>query len=268
MRFPDWQCTGHGDSPRRRPPDPLRPRSHHFRLPQLLRPRSYNPTTVPLSPTNRIPRLCPPWPIATPSPALSSPRSHRPHPSRRSLVKLGRRPPSLTLSGARRQDCTWRDEARYWRRDATNGKSQRVPAAANGKAIKAGLLAEAPGAGSRRGPSPTGSAMEGGALWGHRPLQSFPVTTNIRLGNICQRGLASHLSLSISCLGFAAIIPSQSGKGEEAPQAKRRRAAPEAPSLSSPPAAGFSLFCVLTLPFHRRTRPAVLHGLLGSGSPE
>lgn len=60
LRFPDWQCTGHGDSPRRRPPDPPRPRSHHFRLPQLPRPRSFDPTTVPLSPTNRISGLCPP----------------------------------------------------------------------------------------------------------------------------------------------------------------------------------------------------------------
>lgn len=45
--FSGWQCTGYSDSPRRRPPDPPKPRSHHFRLPQLLRPRSSNPTTVP-----------------------------------------------------------------------------------------------------------------------------------------------------------------------------------------------------------------------------
>lgn len=68
--LPGWQCTGYSDSPRRRPPDPPKPRSHHFRLPQLLRPRSSNPHHGPLSPANRISSLYPPWPIATRSPAL------------------------------------------------------------------------------------------------------------------------------------------------------------------------------------------------------
>lgn len=210
LRIPDRQCTGHGDSPRRRPPDPPRPRSHHFRLPAAAEAAQLQPTTVPLSPTNRIPRLYPPWPIATSSPAPSSPRSHRPHSSRRSLARLGRRPPNLALSGARRQGCTWRDETRYWRIDATNGKSQRVPAAANGKATKAGLLAKAPGAGSRRGWSPTGSAMEGGALQGHRPLQSLPVTISPWEYFSGRLPVPPHSS-------FAAVIPSQSGKEEETP---------------------------------------------------
>ena len=165
MWLPNWQCTGHGDSPKWRPPDPPRPRSHYFRLPQLRRPRSFDPTTVPLAPANPISGLCPPWPIATPSPALP------PHHAATALTLHAAHwsngadaLPAFSLSGAGRRDCTWREEARRGREDATNGKSQRVPAVANGRTVKGGPLAKAPGAGSGGGLSPTGSAIEGGAL--------------------------------------------------------------------------------------------------------
>lgn len=176
MRFPDWQCTGHGDSPRRRPPDPPRPRSHHFRLPQLLKPRRSDPTTVPLCPTNRTPSLpalanshtkSRPAPTTQPPPSLFAP-----------LISQVGQTPSQPI-GCRKKRLYLEGGGAVPRKDMTNGKSQRVLAAANGRAVKGGLLLKAPGAGSGGSLLLTGSAIGGGALKGHRSLQPLPVTTSL-----------------------------------------------------------------------------------------
>lgn len=118
---------------------------------------------------------------------------------------------------------------RYWRRDTTNGKSQRVPAAANGKAVKGGLLTKAPGAGSGGGLSPTGSAIGGGDLWGHRPLQPLPVATRCRLYFSNRSPVAPRFIHFPFWFLFGHPVP----KPESEKKPHRRRAGPEAPSWSS-----------------------------------
>lgn len=156
--FPGWQCTGYSDSPRRRSPDPPKPRSHHFRLPQQLRPRSSNPTTVPS-----------PQPIVSPASALANshaksrpalPRSRRPHSPRCSLAQWADALSACNLSGTQRPDGTWREEAWRQRADATNRKSQRVPLATNRRGVR-GVADYGSGGRKYGGLSPTGSAIGG-----------------------------------------------------------------------------------------------------------
>lgn len=121
---------------------------------------------------------------------------------------------------------------RRWRRDATNGKSQRVPAAANGRAVKGGLLVNAPGAGSGRGLSPTGSAMEAG------PYRGTGLTATSgddpSLGIFLKKIPGGFLVYPFTLLGSLLSSCPKAGKREKAPQAERgRRVGPEAPSRSS-----------------------------------
>ena len=128
-----------------------RPRSRHFRLPQPRRPRSSDPPRRPSAQPILPP--CPPWPIATPSPAL-------PHYVATALALRAARwssgadaLPAFSLSASGKRGCAWREEVRRRGRDATNGKSQRVPAVANGRAEKGGCRRrlQGPEVGAARG---------------------------------------------------------------------------------------------------------------------
>lgn len=143
---------------------------------------------------------------------------------------------------------------RRWRRDATNGKSQRVPAAANGRAVKGGLLVKAPGAGSGRGLSPTGIAMEAG------PYRGIGLTATSgddpALGIFLKETAVGTLGYPFPPLVSLSSCP-RAGKREKAPQAERgRRAGPEASSRSSPTGGGR----IFLLPLDGFLRPSLFIG--------
>lgn len=121
MRFPARQGTGHGDSPRRRPPDPPRPRSHHFRLLQLLKPRRADPHHGAPLPDQSHPRPVPalanshtksrPAPTTQPPPSLLAPliRQAGQTPSQPSAYQL---PEDEPVPGGRR--CGAEDRRGQW----------------------------------------------------------------------------------------------------------------------------------------------------------